>query len=141
MSGGTGYTPMSPKESPMKKDKSQQPDDSDEEDILSSVCPDGLADDSVRTFIFKNQNHTLGNLLRDQILKYPEVHFCGYSQPHPGERVMHLRVQTLPGSGIPAGDMLKKGLKDVIAMCEHVEDLFNEELEKKEWETDSSANP
>ncbi|CAL8120237.1 unnamed protein product [Orchesella dallaii] len=131
-----GYTPISPEPTPVKKEKSQQPDDSDDEDILTSICPEGLEDETIRTFIFKNQNHTLGNLLRDQILKYPQVQFCGYSQPHPGERVMHLRIQTQPGSGIPAFDMLKKGLEDVMSMCDHVEELYFQELAKTDWEGD-----
>lgn len=32
-------------------------------------CPAGMSDDTVRTFVFKNQGHTLGNVLRDQLLK------------------------------------------------------------------------
>lgn len=46
---------------------------------------------------------------------------------------MHLRVQTQPNSGIPASEMLKKGLEDIAEMCDHVENLFKQELEKKQY--------
>lgn len=45
------------------------------------------------TFIIKNEDHTLGNLLRYVITRYPDVEFCGYSMPHPSEAKMHLRIQ------------------------------------------------
>lgn len=45
------------------------------------------------TFIIKNEDHTLGNLLRYVITRYPDVEFCGYSMPHPSEAKMHIRIQ------------------------------------------------
>lgn len=63
----------------------------------------------------------------------PQVQFCGYSIPHPGENVMHLRVQTQPNSGIPASEMLKKALEDIAEMCDHVENLFKQELDRKQY--------
>ena len=50
-----------------------------------------------RTFVFKNEGHTLGNALRAVILQNPEVIFCGYTLPHPAEDQMHLRIQTVAG--------------------------------------------
>lgn len=37
--------------------------------LFVQKCPPGLPDASIRTFIFKNQGHTLGNVVRDQLLK------------------------------------------------------------------------
>ena len=53
-----------------------------------------------RTFVFKNEGHTLGNVLRSVIMQNPQVAFCGYSLPHPAEDQMHLRIQTVEGKVI-----------------------------------------
>ncbi len=47
------------------------------------------------TYIFNNEDHTLGNLLRTVLSGHPEVDFVGYSIPHPSESKMNLRLQTL----------------------------------------------
>lgn len=44
------------------------------------------------TFSFNNEDHTLGNLLRNQIVKNKNVEFCAYSVPHPSEPVCNVRV-------------------------------------------------
>lgn len=64
----------------------------------------------------------------------PDVHFCAYSIPHPGERALHLRIQTRPGSDVTANDVLKKALRDIIEMCDDVEEKFTAELENGKYE-------
>lgn len=52
------------------------------------------------TFTIEREDHTLGNMLRMQLLDDPQVIFSGYRQPHPLEPAIQLRVQTrteLPG--------------------------------------------
>eukprot|EP00968_Pinguiococcus_pyrenoidosus_P014995 scaffold1376_cov257-Pinguiococcus_pyrenoidosus.AAC.8 len=39
------------------------------------------------------EDHTLGNLLRMELLKDQNVRFAGYIAPHPLEHVIKLRVQ------------------------------------------------
>ncbi|KAF3914714.1 hypothetical protein AA313_de0207302 [Arthrobotrys entomopaga] len=46
------------------------------------------------TFTFNKEDHTLGNLLRAQLLKDPKVLFAGYKIPHPLFPNFELRVQT-----------------------------------------------
>ena len=46
------------------------------------------------TFTFTKEDHTLGNLLRSQLLKDPKVLFAGYKIPHPLFPTFELRVQT-----------------------------------------------
>ncbi|KAF3940286.1 hypothetical protein ABW19_dt0210056 [Dactylella cylindrospora] len=46
------------------------------------------------TFTFNKEDHTLGNLLRSQLLKDPKVLFAGYKIPHPLFPNFELRVQT-----------------------------------------------
>lgn len=42
------------------------------------------------------EDHTLGNLLRYQLLKNPKVLFAGYQLPHPLQYEVHIKVQTTP---------------------------------------------
>jgi len=75
-----------------------------------------------RTFVFKNEGHTLGNVLRSVILQNPQVVFCGYSLPHPAEDQMYLRIQTV--EGVDAQDALLKGLTDLKKMTAHAKEVF-----------------
>ncbi|XP_071789594.1 carbohydrate deacetylase-like [Asterias amurensis] len=47
-------------------------------------------------FHVNKEDHTLGNMLRQQLLKDPQVLFAGYKVPHPLENKFVLRVQTTP---------------------------------------------
>ncbi|XP_056643512.1 probable DNA-directed RNA polymerases I and III subunit RPAC2 [Diorhabda carinulata] len=78
-----------------------------------------------KTFVFQDEGHTLGNALRCIISSYPEVQFCGYTVPHPSESKMHFRIQMNNGKAI---DALKKGLEDLVQLCDVTLDKFNEEL-------------
>ncbi|CAK8684582.1 DNA-directed RNA polymerases I and III subunit RPAC2-like [Clavelina lepadiformis] len=69
------------------------------------------------TFIMHDEDHTLGNALRYVIGKNPDVEFCGYSIPHPAEKKINLRIQT---RGPSASEVLRKGLKDLDEICQHV---------------------
>nr|ACO10806.1 DNA-directed RNA polymerases I and III subunit RPAC2 [Caligus rogercresseyi] len=93
---------------------------------LVMVAGDGESGESCRTFIFKGENHTLGNALRSVILQNPDVLFCGYSIPHPAEDQMPLRIQTV--SSVPAQDALRRGLEDLKDMCSVVSSKFNSAL-------------
>lgn len=37
------------------------------------------------TYSFNGEDHTLGNIVRNQIVKNKHVEFCAYSVPHPSE--------------------------------------------------------
>ncbi|KAJ3069225.1 DNA-directed RNA polymerase II core subunit, partial [Podochytrium sp. JEL0797] len=50
------------------------------------------------TFTFLKEDHTLGNLLRAQLLKNPNVLFAGYKIPHPLEHTFILKIQTTPNT-------------------------------------------
>ncbi|KAF7941240.1 hypothetical protein BELL_0201g00030 [Botrytis elliptica] len=77
--------------------------------------------DKAASFEFKKEDHTLGNALRYIIMKNPDVEFCGYSIPHPSEELMNIRIQTYDNS---AEDALRKGLDDLIDLCDVVADKF-----------------
>lgn len=46
------------------------------------------------TFTIYLENHTLGNLMRMQLLKDRDVRFAGYRMPHPLENKIEIKVQT-----------------------------------------------
>lgn len=47
-------------------------------------------------FKIRKEDHTLGNLLRMQLLKNDKVIFAGYQMPHPLEHDVLLKIQTTP---------------------------------------------
>jgi DNA-directed RNA polymerase I and III subunit RPAC2 len=73
------------------------------------------------TFIFGNEDHTLGNSIRHILINRSEVEFCGYSVPHPYEPKMHLRLQT---HELPSIEVLKLGLKDLEETANIIDDCF-----------------
>ncbi|KAG5178274.1 RNA polymerase Rpb3/Rpb11 dimerization domain-containing protein [Tribonema minus] len=85
------------------------------------------------TFVFGDEDHTLGNALRHVLMQMPETDFCGYSVPHPSEPKMNLRLQTR--DGVPAIDVLKRGLQDLVTIC----DILDEKLDAMGEPSDPAA--
>lgn len=50
------------------------------------------------------------------------MEFCGYTVPHPAESKMHFRIQMHRGTALSA---LKRGLEDLMKMCDHTLDAFD----------------
>jgi DNA-directed RNA polymerase I and III subunit RPAC2 len=84
------------------------------------------------TFVFGNEDHTLGNCLRHVLMQRPETEFCGYSVPHPYEPKMNVRLQT---KGKPALEVLKDGLKDLRETAITIDEAFLKALEVHEEKT------
>ncbi|KAG2008733.1 DNA-directed RNA polymerase II [Coprinopsis cinerea AmutBmut pab1-1] len=57
--------------------------------ILKGAAPDL----SAATYQLHDESHTMGNSLRWMLMKNPKVEFCGYSNPHPSENVINVRIQ------------------------------------------------
>ena len=85
-------------------------------------------DDFSTTFIFGNEDHTLGNALRYVLMRQPETDFCGYSVPHPYEPKMNVRLQTTKELGKTSIQVLKKGLHDLESVCDILDDTFDDAL-------------
>lgn len=79
------------------------------------------------TFIFGNEDHTLGNSLRHILMQRPETEFCGYSVPHPYEPKLNIRLQT---RGKPAIEVLKDGLQDLTETAHILDDVFLDAFER-----------
>ena len=45
------------------------------------------------TFVIRNEDHTLGNIVRYKLLEDPRVLFAAYQMPHPLENIMKIKVQ------------------------------------------------
>jgi len=82
-------------------------------------------DPTASTYIFHDEDHTLGNALRFILVKRPDVEFCGYSIPHPSENFMNMRLQTIQRG---SDDVLSEGLKDLSSLCDVIDNKFDEAL-------------
>lgn len=108
-----------------EEDQDSQDDELDKEKI--KILPQATSEDGTSaSFQIANEDHTLGNVLRYIIMKNPEVEFCGYSIPHPSEDFLNIRIQTY--GDITAVDALKKGLQDMMDMCDAVEEKFTQRI-------------
>ncbi|CAD6199812.1 unnamed protein product [Caenorhabditis auriculariae] len=85
-------------------------------------------------FTIHKEDHTLGNLLKNQLLRDPQVLFAGYKNPHPLEHKIVLRVQTT-GETTPA-DSLNSAITDLLAELSLLEFRFQGALEKKQRQTE-----
>ena len=53
------------------------------------------------TFVLSKEDHTLGNLIRLQLLRDTSVRFAGYRMPHPLIFDCHVRVETMDSKLTP----------------------------------------
>ena len=87
------------------------------------------------TYSFTNEDHTLGNLLRNQIIKNSNVEFCAYSVPHPSEPIMNVRIQCYNNAGEnDTKKVMNHGLKRISKMCDVLTEKMNKELENHTME-------
>ncbi|KAL8439672.1 hypothetical protein Efla_004792 [Eimeria flavescens] len=97
----------------------------EEEEAGSPVEAAGLASRSL-TASLPGETHTLGNVVRSLLIRNPAVEFAGYSVPHPTQVEMNLRIQTTEG---PALHALEQALEELTAICEVMEQKYDEALE------------
>jgi DNA-directed RNA polymerase II subunit RPB11 len=80
-------------------------------------------------FTINKEDHTLGNMIRMQLLKDPNVLFAGYKNPHPLEHKIILRIQTT--SDYTPQDALMNAITDLISELSLFEERFRECLREK----------
>ena len=78
------------------------------------------------TYALEDEDHTLGNCLRFQLNKNPAVALAGYSVPHPMERKVNVRVQTI--APVTTDGAMRDALLDVVSVSEHVTETFEDAL-------------
>lgn len=79
---------------------------------------------SVTTFVFHDEDHTLGNSLRYCLSKHPNVMLAGYDVPHPSEQKVQIRVQT-------DGEDTRKCLIDAAKALGTIADTYMEQLKQQ----------
>uniref|UniRef100_T1J2T5 DNA-directed RNA polymerase II subunit RPB11 n=1 Tax=Strigamia maritima TaxID=126957 RepID=T1J2T5_STRMM len=82
-------------------------------------------------FTVNKEDHTVGNMIRYQLLKDPNVLFAGYKVPHPLEHKIVIRLQTTPD--YTPQEAFTNAITDLISELSLLEERFKEAVrEKKE---------
>jgi len=81
------------------------------------------------TFQVQKEDHTLGNIIRMQLLRDKDVLFAGYKMPHPLDHSILVKVQTTPQSSPMKA--LETAIGDLISEISLVEERFKLELSRK----------
>lgn len=82
------------------------------------------------TFVVRNEDHTLGNIVRTELLRNPHVLFAGYRMPHPLENILVLKVRTDPSEHpMQVTNHALANLKKELA---HMKRQFEEEAHAKQ---------
>ncbi|XP_063716063.1 DNA-directed RNA polymerase II subunit RPB11-like [Symsagittifera roscoffensis] len=79
-------------------------------------------------FTLNREDHTVGNLITNQLLKDPCVIFAGYRQPHPLENSVVIRVQTTPGR--TPHDAFKEAVSDLLSEMSLIEERFKSAVQQ-----------
>ena len=74
-------------------------------------------------FIFKEEDHTLGNLLQQNLARRPEVKFAGYILPHPLEKKIKLKIESY-NEDDSEKIILKNTIKDILSFLDLLEHEF-----------------
>ena len=81
-------------------------------------------------FTLNKEDHTLGNMIRHQLMKDSNVIFAGYKNPSPFVNQVIIRVQTT--SDNKPNDAFMNALTDLMSKLSLFEDRFKEQLKEKE---------
>mmetsp|Transcript_46185 Transcript_46185/g.90195 ORF Transcript_46185/g.90195 Transcript_46185/m.90195 type:complete len:128 (+) Transcript_46185:200-583(+) len=81
------------------------------------------------TFILNREDHTLGNLLRMQLLRDPSVRFAGYRMPHPLQNHVEMKVQTSGGNVSPV-ESLGSAIEDLLNETDHLINGLNDAVDR-----------
>ncbi|CAO1347156.1 unnamed protein product [Diamesa hyperborea] len=80
-------------------------------------------------FTVNKEDHTLGNMIRNQLLKDPKVLFAGYKLPHPLEHKFVIRIQTT--SNYSPEDAYMNAITDLMSELSLFEERFKEAIKEK----------
>ena len=89
------------------------------------------------TFIFNKEDHTMGNLICQQLLRDNSnfVRFAGYKVPHPLVHRIELKIQTTNSNVTPI-DVLDTVLLDLNEKTENLQSEFRSEVER--WKKENN---
>jgi DNA-directed RNA polymerase II subunit RPB11 len=107
-------------------------DEDDEERLKLSYVPDTKRP-NCGTFIMRKEDHTLGNLIRIQLLRDEQVRFAGYRIPHPLVFEAQLRIETMDSKHKPV-DVFLTAIDDLKLEVETIEKAFEREVRDRDRE-------
>ena len=77
----------------------------------------------------RGENHTLGNLLREQLLRHPDVASSGYTQPYPNQHLLLFNF-TVKDPKSPVNEIKPLTvMMETIQVVQNELDLFQKELD------------
>ncbi|KAK9372814.1 DNA-directed RNA polymerase [Lipomyces chichibuensis] len=98
-----------------------------------TVTPDSRIPNAVN-IKFEREDHTLGNLLRSQLLQDPKVVFAAYKVEHPLFANFVLRLQT--EDGYTPREALQQAIFSLITQLEQLKKEFTKEWELRKLSAD-----
>lgn len=81
-------------------------------------------------FTVNKEDHTLGNMIRYQLLKDPNVLFAGYKVTHPLEHKIVVRVQTT--ADYSPQEAFTNAITDLISELSLLEERFRDAVKEKQ---------
>ena len=90
------------------------------------------------TFIFNKEDHTVGNLLRMQLLRDRNVRFVGYKMPHPLVHRLDLKIQTASSHVAPV-EVLSAAIEDLANETDHLITQTSDAIDKWKKENNGSG--
>ena len=88
------------------------------------------------TFTFNKEDHSVGNLLRMQLLRDPTVKFAGYKHPHPLIHKILLKIQTTSSQTLPS-EALSAAIEDLSNETDHLITQVTDAIDKWKKENDT----
>jgi len=101
--------------------------DEDSGEVKVTYTPDTKVSNA-GTFRFNKEDHTVGNLLRMQLLRDPSVRFAGYIHPHPLVHYLDLKIQTNSSTVAPV-EVLSSAIEDLANETDHLITQVQEAME------------
>ncbi|KAG0645226.1 DNA-directed RNA polymerase II subunit RPB11 [Hyphodiscus hymeniophilus] len=89
-------------------------------------------------FTINKEDHTLGNMVRAQLIQNPHVNFAGYKIPHPLFATFELRVQT--DGELSPKDALVAACKGLVGDLETLSREFTKEYELRKMVSGDGAD-
>lgn len=90
------------------------------------------------TFRFNKEDHTMGNLLRMQLLRDPSVRFAGYIHPHPLVHFINMKIQTNSSTVAPV-EVLSSSIEDLSNETDHLLTALTDAIDDWKKENDTGV--
>eukprot|EP00948_MAST-09A_sp_MAST-9A-sp1_P001260 g1260.t1 len=88
----------------------------------AKVSIESRLDNTSKTYLFSNEDHTMGNAMRYALMRDKRTAFAGYTIPHPSECTVKLRLQTHQGSN--SDEVLRDALVNLMQSCDILTEKF-----------------